>query len=60
MAWYGLILEQAENSIVNKTKHWKDLRNKRKALQAQVNDLNEAHGSVLSDLSKASEEKKNL
>ena len=34
MAWCGLVLKQVENSIVNKNKHFEDLRNKNKALQA--------------------------
>ena len=60
MAWCGLILKQVENSIVNKNKHFEDLRNKNKALQAQVDDLNKAYASVLSNLSMASKEKKSL
>ena len=59
MAWCGLVLKEAANNIVNKNKFLKDLENKNKALQAQVDDLNNAYASVLSNLSKALEEKKN-
>ena len=60
MASCGLILERAENSIVSKNKCLEDLRNKNKALQAQVDELDEAHTSALFILSKILEEKNNL
>ena len=58
MAWRDLILEKDETNIINKNKRIKHLKNKNKALEAQVNDLNHTHASVLSDFSKASKEKK--
>ena len=60
MAWCVIILEQAENGIVRKNKRLEHLSNKNKSLQTQVDELNKAHTLVLSDLSKLSEEKKNL
>ena len=60
MAWCGLILEQAKTSIGNKNKCIEDLKNKSKALQAQMDDLNKTHVVTLSGLSKASKEEKNL
>ena len=51
MAWCGLVLKQAENNIVNKNKCLENLKNKNKALQAQVEDLNKAHASILFYLS---------
>ena len=49
MAWCGLVLEQAENNIVNKNKCLED-----------VDELNKGHTLSLSELSRLSEEKKNL
>ena len=60
MAQYGQALEQVENSIESKNKCLEDLRNRNKTLQAQVDELNKAHTSTLSDFSKLLEEKKNL
>ena len=60
MTWCRLVLEKAEDSITNKNKHLEDLRNKNKGLQAQVEELNKAHTSAFSDLSRLSEEKNNL
>ena len=60
MARCGLILEQAKNNIINKNKCLENLKNKNKALQAQVDKLNKAHASAFSDLSRVSEEKNNL
>ena len=59
MAFYGLILKNVEDSI-DKNKHLEDLRNRNKALQAQLDKLNKAHTSAFSELSKLLEEKKNL
>ena len=60
IAWCDLVLEQVETSIGNRNKHIEDLKNKNKALPAQMDDLNKTYVMALSDLSKASEEKKNL
>ena len=60
MAWCRLVLKKVEDNIVNKNKHLEDLRNMIKALQAQVDKINKAHTSALSDLSRFSKEKKNL
>ena len=60
MVWCVIILEQVENSTVRKDKRLEHLSNKNKALQTQVDELNKAHTLVLSDLSKLSEETKNL
>ena len=60
MAWYDLILEKAETSIINKNKCIEHLKNNNKVLGDQVNNLNKTHVSILSDLSKASKEKKTL
>lgn len=60
MAWYGLVLKQAERSIGNTNNHIEDLKNKNKELQAKVDDLNKANASALSDFSKAFEGKNNL
>ena len=60
MAWCGLVLKQAKNNIVNKNKCLENLKNKNKALQAQVDDLNKGHTSILFYLSKSLEEKNDL
>ena len=60
MAWCGLVLELAKTSIGNKNKRIEDLKNKNKALQAKMDDLNKTRVAALSDLSKAFEENKTL